>query len=398
MKILIFYQYFTTPKGSWGTRVYEFAKDWVAEGHEVTVISAIYSKSDLKAVKLVESQSFEGISVKVINVEVDNKQPIYKRILTFVYYALISSFYAIFKRSDVVIASSGPITVGVPGLLSVLFRNGKFVYEVRDLWPEVAIELGVIKNNFIKKLAFFLEKTLYSKAKLVIGLSPGMRDFVVNNFNHSNTISITNACNLELFNKNFPFPARSILKEDDTYAIYTGNIGRVNNSYWLLNTARYLKGIGRRDIKIVLAGDGLQREELCEIAARENLDNFVYLGLIPKEKIVAYLKKSLVSLVPLAANPILDTSSPNKLFESLAAGIPVIQTTNGWIKDYLEENKVGFTVSGKSEKELGDLLIKLSGSESIISEMSKRAYQCACQDFDQKFLAKKYLNSLKKLI
>src|SRR5690606_39051431 len=118
MKILYFYQYFSTPKGSWGTRVYEFTNEWVKQGHEVTVVTSIYSKSDLTADKLIENQDFEGIKVKVINVTIDNKQSIIKRILSFFKYSVISCYYAIVLPADIVIASSGPITVGLPGLIA----------------------------------------------------------------------------------------------------------------------------------------------------------------------------------------------------------------------------------------------------------------------------------------
>jgi hypothetical protein len=90
MKIVYFYQYFSTPNGSWGTRVYEFASQWVKEGHEVTVVTSVYSKSDLKAVRFLETQWFDGIQVKIINVQIDNKQPVLKRIRSFLQYALMS--------------------------------------------------------------------------------------------------------------------------------------------------------------------------------------------------------------------------------------------------------------------------------------------------------------------
>jgi hypothetical protein len=144
LKILYFYQYFSTPKGAWGTRVYDFAKNWVAEGHEVTVVSAIYSKSDLSASRIVESQLHDGIQVKVINVRIDNKQSFGKRIWSFIVYMLYSSWYALRLPADVVVASSGPITVGFPGLIARIFRGKKLVFEVRDLWPAGAI--GHIKE------------------------------------------------------------------------------------------------------------------------------------------------------------------------------------------------------------------------------------------------------------
>lgn len=397
MKILIFYQYFTTPRGSWGTRIYEFSKEWVKKGHEVTVVTSIYSKSDLSAKKFIETQNFEGIKVKVLNIKIDNKQHKIKRIFSFIAYSLISSWYAVTLKADVVIASSGPITVGIPGLLSRLCSKKKFVYEVRDLWPEVPIEVGVIKNSIIKSIAYSFEKKLYNKASLVVGLSPGMKDYIKNNFNHKNVICITNSANIDLFGDKKVFVKKRNLKEDDFYAIYTGNIGDINNSFWLVNTARKLKEKKREDIKIVMIGDGQQKEEIVSLIEKEKLNNLIYFNLMSKEKLVPFLQHATVSLVPLKTTPVLDTSSPNKFFESLAAGVPIIQTTNGWIKDYLNTNNVGFTLNGDDSDSLVELLIELKSNPQRVYEMKNEARECAKRDFDQIYLAEKYLSALLSL-
>lgn len=395
MRILIFYQYFTTPKGSWGTRIYEFAKHWVAQGHDVEIVSSIYSKSDLTAGKLIETQFHDGIKVTVINVRIDNKQSIPLRIRSFLVYAILSSYFALFRKTDVTIASSGPITVGVPGLLSKWMRGSKLVFEARDLWPEGAIELGAIKNPWLIRLSKWFERTLYRNSKLVVGLSPGMRDYVKKNFNHPNVISITNAANLQLFGEIQNRKSDPIFHRK--YAIYTGNIGEVNNSFWLLNTCRELKKLSREDIAILIVGEGQQREEITHIAEKENLKSFEYRGLMPKHELVSFIQNAMVSLVPLKGTPILDTSSPNKFFESLAAGVPIIQNTNGWMKDYLMKYQVGFTLPPDNPHELAIKLIELADNKMISSDMKKRARECAERDFDQEKLAKKYLDNLIKL-
>lgn len=396
MKILIFYQYFTTPKGSWGTRIYEFSREWVKKGHEVTVVTSIYSKSDLKAKKFIENQIFEGIKVIVLNIKIDNKQPIIKRIFSFISYSIISSWYAFTLKADIAIASSGPITVGIPGLISKIFTKKKLVYEVRDLWPEVPIEVGVIKNVFLKKVAYFFEKKLYENASLVVGLSPGIRDHIINNFNHKNVISVTNSANLNLFGEKIYFDD-NILNENDFYGIYTGNIGEINNSFWLVDAARNLKNKNIDNIKIVLIGDGQLKPEIISIIKKEKLINLIHFNLMPKERLVPFIQNANVSFVPLSPNPILDTSSPNKFFESLAAGVPVIQTTKGWIKDYIEINNVGFNLDGNDSESLSELLIKLKNNPKILDKMKQKSKNCAVRDFDQIALSDLYLSSLLKL-
>ena len=125
MTIIYFYQYFTTPKGSYGTRVYEFTKKWVEKGHKVIVVTSVYAKSDIRATKFLETQEIDGITLKIINVTIDNKQSFLKRIYTFLVYSLFSISYALTLKFDIVIASSGPITVGVPGLVAKIFRRKK---------------------------------------------------------------------------------------------------------------------------------------------------------------------------------------------------------------------------------------------------------------------------------
>src|SRR5690606_38614938 len=195
----------------------------------------------------------------------------------------------------------------------------------------------VITNPLIKKLSYWFEKVCYNASSYIITLSPGMTSNIKQRFKIDNIDDVTNAANIELFSTTVPFAGPFTPK---SYAIYTGNIGMVNNSYWLFNAAKILKEKGREDIKIVLIGEGQQREELEQRAFEEEISNFIRLGLMPKQTLVGYIQNSMVSLVPLKGTPVLDTSSPNKFFESLAAGIPVIQNTNGWMKEFLDKHGV----------------------------------------------------------
>ncbi len=395
MKILYFYQYFATPKGSWGTRVYEFAKNWVDEGHEVTVVSSIYAKSDLQAEKLIEDQVFDGINVKVINVRVDNKQPVWKRIWTFVAYSFLSCWYALTMKADVVVASSGPITAGLPGLVARYLRGRKFVFEVRDLWPEGAIELGIIKNSFVSKLAYWFEKRCYKASRLVVSLSPGMRDNILKRYPWANVISVPNSANIFLFSEKKSTDVLPSIYKDKKVAIYTGNIGMVNNSDLLFRAAARLKEIGRNDIAIVMVGEGQQKQELLDKS--QELDNFTILDLMPKDRLVALVQNSLASLVPLKGSPVLDTSSPNKLFESLAAGVPVIQTTGGWIKDFLDEEKCGVTVDASDEDQLVEQLIYLADNPEAVKRMGERGKKVAAEKFDKDFLSEEMLSGIEEV-
>ena len=394
MTIVYFYQYFTTPKGSYGTRVYEFTKNWVERGHKVIVVTSPYAKSDIRATKFLETQLIDGITLKIINISIDNKHSFAKRIYSFLVYTFFSIFYALTLKCDIVIASSGPITVGIPGLIAKVFRRKKFVFEVRDLWPEGPIELGILNNKLFQKISYAFERICYKKSSLVVALSPGMMSNIKNRFHDTSVISVTNSANIELFSS----PKQEVNHTGlvgKKYAIYTGNIGFVNNSELLYRTAKKLKEEGREDIVIVLIGDGQQREKI--IKKSEGMDTILFLDLMPKFELVNYVKNALVSLIPLNDTPMLSTSSPNKLFESMAAAIPVIQTTNGWIKKMLQESQSGFTVSPTKEDELFDKLIFLADNEIEAEKIGKRGLEFARRNFDKNILSERMIKAIEKI-
>lgn len=391
MRILYLYQYFSTSEGAWGTRVYEFAKKWVEQGHEITVISSVYAKSDLKAKGLVSHQAIEGIQVKVINILIDNRQSALKRIWTFIQYAIISSWYAVTLKADVVIASSGPITVGIPGLMARWFRRRKLVFEARDLWPEGAVKIGILNNKILIKLAYWFEALCYKNSAAIVGLSPGIQHDIQQRFPGAKVYSVTNAANITLFST--PQQYTGVLKPR-TYAIYFGNIGAVNHSAYLLDAAAILLKQGRTDIHILFIGEGQLKQQLKERVRNEQLTNVTFLDLMPKSALVAYIQQALVSVIPLKPLPVFDTSSPNKLFESMAAGVPVIQTTQGWIKTFIEEHQTGFTVDGNQPDQLADLLIRLKDEKDLAGETGKRGAEVARKFFDKDYLAVKMLEIL----
>ena len=128
-----------------------------------------------------------------------------------------------------------------------------------------------------------------------------------------------------------------------------------------------------------------------------DLDTLFFLGLIPKVELVNYVKNALVSLIPLSDTRMLSTSSPNKLFESMAAAVPVIQTTDGWIKEMLEESKSGFTVSPTNEDELLEKLIFLADNETESKKIGKRGFEFAKRNFDKNILSERMIKAIEKI-
>jgi glycosyltransferase involved in cell wall biosynthesis len=240
-----------------------------------------------------------------------------------------------------------------------------------------------------------LESFTYKKSDLIVTLSAGMLENIKKRFGYNKLVSIPNSANLNLFSKvddNIVLPD---FYKSGKVAIYTGNIGAVNNSFLLLNTAIELEKL-KSNVVIVLIGQGQQREEIASIISEKELNNIVILDLMPKIDLITFIKKSMISLVPLNPNPIMDTSSPNKLFESLAAGVPVIQTTNGWLKDLISVNNCGYTLPADNPVLLANKLNSLASDENLIASLKTNALHAA-KNFDKDILADKMISSIEAL-
>ncbi len=371
--------------------MHEFTQEWVKDSNiEVKVVTSLYYKSDLKYKGFISRENFDGVEVDVLGVKVNNKDGFIMRIYSFVAYAFFSSFYALFGKYDVAIASSGPITVGLPGLIAKWVRRKKLVFEVRDLWPQGAIELGIIKNPILIRMAYRFEKFCYQSADLIVTLSPGMKDEVLGKLPQKKVVSITNAANIELFSTLVGIDLLKYGLEPKKYALYAGNIGKVNNVEWMLEAAQLLTE-AKSEIKIVFIGDGQLKSYLEARKVSENIDNLLFLPLMPKTELVGFIQNAMFSLVPLANTPVLATSSPNKLFESLAAGVPVIITTQGWMRDFVESESVGVYVNPDSSRHLFEVL---ENGEAFLATDREFYIEVAKKYFDKKKLAGEFLKNI----
>ena len=395
MTILYFYQYFSTPQGSWGTRVFEFAKRWSEKGDKIIVVTSIYDKSDLTSSGLSQDFSFNGVDVKVLNIKISNKQPKLQRIWTFIWYSILSSYYAVTIKADVVIASSGPITAGIPGLVAKFLRGRKLIFEVRDMWPEGAIQMGLISNPLLIKLAYKFERLCYKSSKKIVALSPGMENEIKEK-GFNNVISVPNASDNDVFSRNTDdFVTPEWMKGKKVF-LYTGNIGKVNNSFLIVHAAQLLKD--DPNILFLFIGDGQQRDEILEYIRINQINNIRILGLMPKNDLVAFVQRAYIMLVPLEGKPILDTSSPNKLFDAMAAGIPVIQTTQGWIKTLLIENNCGFTVPYNNPEALAEVCTSIANNLELRNQMGLNSKKLATTEFERGNLSEKMRKTILEVV
>ena len=382
MHIVYFYQYFSTPAGSWGTRVYEFARRWVEAGDRVTVVTAAFEKSDIVPDGFLTKLQIAGIDVRVINIPLSNKHGIAARLGTYVGFAVIASLYALLDSADVVICSSGPITVGLPALLSRYGRRRPLVFEVRDLWPQAPLELGAMANPIAIAAARRLERACYHAANAVVTLSPGMTEWIKREQGIHWVHTVTNASDTDLMNTIVPASLPE-WAQNKKLVLYTGTLGIAHGCSQIVDLARELRRRDMSDIEIVIIGDGRDRADLQLSAQRENLTNLHFLGLKPRDETLAWLKRASVSLIVLKNRPVLSTSSPNKLFDSFAAGVPVVQTTTGWMSELMDQEGCGLNAEPDNPSSVADTVIRLCTDISLWERVSKNDKRVARGRFDR---------------
>ena len=361
LHLIYLHQHFSTPKGSTGNRSYAFARALVEKGHQVTVLCGSYgggvtglgSGFDHGGVRV---GVVEGIQVVEFQLSYSNRLGLFTRAKLFLQYSLKSIKYLRMQRFDLLYATSTPLTVAIPALFAKFVLGKRYIFEVRDLWPELPVAMGVIGNPFLIFLLRMLEKLAYRFASVVVGLSPGMINGI-EGVGARRSLMIPNGCDEP--------PAirtdiRSLfhLNSDDFVAVFAGTHGVANGLDQLVLLADEIQSRGITDIKILLVGDGKLKEGLKRSAA--GLDTIIFADPIPRLELLSALGTASVGLQILANVPAFQYgTSPNKFFDYLSVSLPVICNYPGWVSDIISEHECGVTVPTRDIEAFADILVSL---------------------------------------
>ena len=393
MNILYVHQYFVTPQEPGGTRSYWLAQELIKNGHKVTMLTSSSKFSeDIKVVQV------DGIEVVYIKEDYDQNMSVSRRLKAFLKFMYKSSVLGLKQKDiDLVIATSTPLTIGIPALILKWFKNKPFVFEVRDLWPEVPIQMGAIKNSWTIKTTRLLEKTIYKNASRVIALSPGMQDGVVKYIPKEKTSMIPNMAKMDEFwprGKNDQLMEKLGLKIDSFKVVHFGSLGLANGAHSIIESAKLLKN--REDIEFLFVGGGSTENDLIEEVEKNNLKNVKFLGKFPMTDVSEIVNFSDVSVISFLDLPILYTNSPNKLFDFLSAGKPIIVNSAGWTKDIAEEYHCGYYVNPNHPEELVQKVLYLKDNPDVVDKMGQNARKLAETVYDKSILCKKFVEVIEQ--
>lgn len=403
MKVLYFHQHFSTPKGSAGTRSYEFSKALIRKGHFVTVVCGRYSgaSSGLSGSfeRGIRSGEVDGINVIELDLHYSNSHNFIQRGLIFFKYAIKCIKIALSESYDLVYATSTPLTAGIPGMAARWIKRKPFIFEVRDLWPELPKAMGVITNPLIIFLLKVLERAIYYSAHHIIALSPGISRGIESEGIDSNKITfIPNGCDLDIFQNIFNPWRPEKIQETDLLLLYAGTHGIANGLMAIMEAALELQNRGVIGIKFLLVGQGMEKNKLIQFSTQHELENVIFHEPIDKEQLSGLMASADVGLQVLANVPAFYYgTSPNKFFDYISAGLPVLNNYPGWISEIITDNNCGYTINPDSPTNFADIVEMINNNRQDLVDKGQNSKLIAAQSFNRNDLSNEWVDRLERL-
>lgn len=404
MNVLYYHQHFSTPQGSTGTRSYEMARRLLAQGHSVTMVCGSYGGGNTGLAGAYQNGKREGrvAGIQVVEFELpySNRDSFLRRTLTFLKFAWRSAWLVLRRDYDLVFATTTPLTAGIPGILARWLRGKPFVFEVRDLWPELPKAMGVIRNPLVLGAMSVLEWLSYRSAHRLIGLSPGIVDGIARRGVPRERIAlIPNGCDLDIFGVSAEPWRPEGVGVNDLMAVFTGTHGIANGLDAVLDAAAELKRRGRNDIKLVLIGQGKLKVELQQRAHAEQLDNVIFHDPVNKAKLAGLMAATDVGMQILANVPAFYYgTSPNKFFDYIAAGRPVLNNYPGWLAGIITEHECGYAAPPDDPVAFANALIHAADHRDELRRMGQRARALAQSEYNRDLLAARFVTWLEDAV
>lgn len=398
MKVLYFHQHFVTPHGAGAIRSYAMARRLIERGHQVTMVCGSVGGGNT-GLSGAYTQGLrrgwvDGIDVIELDLAYSNHDGLLRRSFVFLKFALRSVILALREPYDLVFATTTPLTAGIPGIVARWLRGKPFVFEVRDLWPELPRAMGVIRNPVVLWAMGVLEWASYRSAHRLIGLSPGIVEGIAHRGVPLERIaSVPNGCDLAIFAGEVQPWRPPQVQPSDLLAVFAGTHGQANGLDAVLNAAAHLKQRGRTDIKLLLIGQGKLKAALQNRALAEGLDNVVFHEPVNKAKLAGLMSATDVGLQVLANVPAFYYgTSPNKFFDYIAAGLPVLNNYPGWLAEMIGEQRCGFSVLPDDAAAFADALECAADDREMLRAMGQRGRALAASQFSREKLADRWVD------
>lgn len=401
MKIIYLHQYFNTPSMVGGTRSYEIARRLKQRGHEVYMITSFQGETKEKTWFKTNE---DGINVYWLPVLYSNHMSYFRRVLAFLHFSFYASILACKLKGDMIYATSTPLTIAIPALIAKTWNKVPMVFEVRDLWPELPIAIGALKNSMLIRLARSLELTTYKNSSAIIALSPGMKEGIAKRGISQKKIGIVpNSSDISMFSGEGGIKSPPVFDGfewflDSPTLVYAGTIGHINGVSFLVDLAKKLNMINS-NVKIIVVGDGVERAKIETYAINSGVmnNNFFMLPAVSKVEVPSILLHSTMTCCLFVDLPEMRSNSANKFFDGLAAGKPVLINFGGWLHDITSSTGCGISGWGKSIDSFAIEVHESLNNNVFLANAGKTSNMLAKKFFDRDILANQVINILESV-
>lgn len=417
MKILLIHQFFLGKNQAGGARFNEMAKAWSDEGHEVTVLASYsvlkiknnpkYAKYEGKGKYVFhEKDYYKNIDVFRCHVSAAYDVNFAGRLwayFTFVFSSLWAGLFKVKGKYDVLVVTSPPLFVGISAYILSIFKRLPLIFEVRDLWPESAIDTGVISNPWLIKFSYWFEKAIYKKAKKINVLTPAFREKLINNKNipADKIIYIPNAADFSLAEEAAEnFDIKKFRKEegiDDKFVItYIGAHGIANHLIQLIEVADRLQDT---NVLFQLVGGGPNKDSLIKEVKSRNLENVRFVDSVEKKKAFKYILASDLGTSVLKKVDTFKTIYSNKTFDYMSCKKPILLVIDGISRQLVEEEaKCGIFAEPENPEDIATKIRQYLRGDFDMEKQGQNGYMYAKLHFDRKKLAHKYLKEMQRVL
>ncbi|MEK6751996.1 MAG: glycosyltransferase family 4 protein [Chloroflexota bacterium] len=403
MKILLLNQAFVSPDEPGHTRHFEMAKFLQTRGHELVIVASDLNyqtgKRTVEHSGIYAEQNFDGVRVLRSYIYPALHRSYFWRIISFFSFMFSSVWTALQVRdTDLIMGTTPPIFQAVSAWFVALVRRKPFLLEVRDLWPEFGVSMGVLKNPVIIALARWLEKFLYARATHILVNSPAYRDYMIaKGVPESKVTYIAYGTDVDMFNPSIDGSSirKELNLEDKFVVLYAGALGQANDIDTILRAAKRLND--NSQIRFVLFGDGKERARLEAESARMGLHNVIFAGTRPKKDMPLIVASADVCLAILQDIPMFRTTYPNKVFDYMAAGRATVLVIDGVSRELIESSNGGVYVQPNDDAALAQSILALSNDPARVKQMGADARAYLVKHLDRRDKLSETLDLLKSL-
>lgn len=409
MKIIFLTQYFPPETGAPQNRLYATAQALVRKGADVTVLTAMPNYPDMRIHasyrgKWHVRELIEGMVVHRVWLFVSAKRSILWRLLNYFSFVSTALWVGLFrlKRSDVLFVESPPLFLGITAMLLTKVKGAKLVFNVSDLWPESAVQLGLVTNRTVIGISIWLEELCYRRSALITGQTKGIVADIQRRVPRKQVLWLPNGVDLEAIaqaeGSGDAQKARERLgiPSTDMVLTYAGILGHAQGLEVLLHAAKLLKH--RKDVHFLLIGDGPEKAMLQALKAELAVVAVRFVDRMPRADLLSLLRATDAVVVPLRRNDLFKGAIPSKIFEALALSKPLLLGVEGEAKElFIDEGRAGLAFIPEDAQDLARCAEQLAGDRDKLERMGASGARYVRERFDREAISGRLWSALQEL-